>query len=571
MPLKSLFPISPLYPQPYAPLDPIRVKAADTEAVCALLALADQTAMTDSLCAPVLRCSLLTGDTRLYAKASAHITNRLEAQEEDGRLSGAYGEQAALMTGAAALFASEGSKAVLEKMMRWCASLHANWGEVCADQQLMAFPADLMETLIFLHTVTKKKALLTLMERLRQSAMDWTTLMATWSVQQPMKRVASVEELCEGMAAEGGDIGGFYTRQYYATYGPAVAQGMRATAYMGCFSGGETETEAGRTGYRRIMRWHGTASGAFTSDMFVAGGSPSAGLSGQTAGETAASLAYLWQLTGKADMGEALARITENALPVFVRGGKLVPMARLNGLSVNCGTKDCYRADEPSENAVATLAALLRAQADAACSAVCQARDGLAVALYRDGAYTVRLGGKAAKVTLTTEGDTTKLVFSMKENAEAKLALRIPSWAKEACVAVNAEGGDAPEAGSVFTIARTWHDGDTVSVSLPASLCAVEGYHQSVSLLKGDTLLACPVTEDASFAHGLTALNGDDVQAAPVAWKTRGAVPADPPIEPAAEGEAQTLPLVPFALTDCRIAAFPVCKGCKDKVTGRRA
>lgn len=162
------------------------------------------------------------------------------------------------------------------------------------------------------------------------------------------------------------------------------------------------------------MRYHGTATGAFTADLHLAGGSPSAAVSGWAAGETARSLARVWQVTEKPGAAEALACLMENALPAFLPEGKLLPFLRVNSLSVNAGVKDCYAPGEAEETARETLAALLQGTAEGMRSAVTATATGAAVGLYVPGHYTLRLGREKAKLALATSGERVTLTMSMK-------------------------------------------------------------------------------------------------------------------------------------------------------------
>ena len=96
--------------------------------------------------------------------------------------------------------------------------------------------------------------------------------------------------------------------------------------------------------------------------------------------------------------------------------------------------------------------------------------------------------------------------------------------------------------------------GDSVTVLLPCETRMEEGYHQSVSVLRGDELLAYPVTEEHWRVALVTAKDGAEGPVAALKrvteWNTRAHTPADPPIAPKCEGEA-------FAQTVCRVAAFP--------------
>ncbi len=561
MPLKPMFSRAPLTRRPLAPLAPehIRLTGAAQDTLGALCALAQEAPLTAGLCRGALQCAYLYGNDTLAERAEEWLRVQLMQQQENGALPGSRTEQVRLMLAASCLYAHTGDKTLLEQMMRFCAGLSADWEQVRLDGEVMGQAADLLELLIFLYDVTGKKALLRLMDLTRRDAMDWSGLLGTFALTRPTAKVIDRVEMEAGRQAEGNDPSGFYTRQYLATHGPALAQGIRFTALMGLYSGSARDEAAGLTGYERIMRYHGTPCGAFTSDLHLAGGSPSAAVSAQAAGETARALAQVWLCGGKPQAGQALAALMTNALPAFLPQGRLLPYLRTNSLSVNAGVKDCYAPEGTEADA---LAALMNGFAAAVCASCAMTEEGATLGLLLPGTYTLRLKGERVRLTVTGEGERLTLALHMKEAAEAALSLRIPAWAQDACVEVGSEGGDAPAAGSMFTLRRTFRDGDTVTMLLPSPLRVTEGYHQSVSVYRGDLLLALPAEEDR-WRVALDDVEGTDTAVLRVtpAWKTRVRFPADPPIAPQEEGVPFTAELVPFAAAPCRIAAFP--KGTK--------
>lgn len=563
MPLKPMFSRAPLTVQPLAPLAPetIALEGPTRKTLEKLCALAMQAPMAPALAEGALACAYLCDDVSLAEKTEQWLRGQLNTQGEDGSLPLSAADGIRVMLAVGRLFAHGGEKALLEPMMRYCAYLHACWEELRLNGDVMGQAANLMELLVLLYNVTGKKSLLHLMELTRRDAMDWSGLMSTFALSRPTAKLMPYQELEAGRQAEGNDPSGFYTRQYLATFGPALAQGIRLPVLMGLYSGSARDLDAGYTGYEKIMRYHGTPAGAFTSDLHLAGGSPSAAVSGWSAGETARSLARVWQVTEKPEAAEAMARLLENALPAFLPEGKLLPFLRVNSLSVNAGVKDCYAPGAAEQTAGETLGALLLGTAEALRSAVTATPAGAAVGLYIPGCYAVRLGNEKARMTLSVDGDRVKMTFSMKKPAEAELKLRMPSWTLDPMVQVNDEGGDAPESGKIYTLRRTFQDGDVITVLLPRKARLEDGYHQSLSVMLGDTLLATPAQEETwrralcdvkDAAQGTEALLVEAPE-----WKTRVHVPADPPIAPRTAGEAEAVPLMPFAQTACRVAAFP--------------
>ena len=284
-------------------------------------------------------------------------------------------------------------------------------------------------------------------------------------------------------------------------------------------------------------------------------------VAGWAAGETLRALARNWQVTEKEQAAAAMARLLTNAVPAFLPDGKLLPFLRVNSLSANCGTKDCFAPGEADQTAVRTLGALMCGFAAAVRSAVTVTEDGVCVNMYLPGTYKLRVQGEKAKLHVAAEGEKITLTLEAEKDVELTAKVYIPAWAKDACVQLNDEGGDAPAAGKLFTVPGKLHGGDLVTVLLPCETRMEEGYHQSVSVLRGDELLAYPVTDEHWRVALVTAKDGAEGSVAALKrvteWNTRVHTPADPPIAPKCEGEAFEAALAPFAQTVCRVAAFP--------------
>lgn len=271
MPLKPMFSRAPLTMQPLAPLAPeaIALEGSAREMLEKLCALALQAPMGPALAEGALTCAYLCENAPLAEKVEQWLRVQLNAQGADGSLPLPAAEGIRVMLAVARLFAHQGEKTLLEPMMRYCACLRERWEELRLDGSVMGQAANLMELLLFLYNVTGKKALLHLMELTRRDAMDWSGLMSTFALSRPTAKLMPLEEMTAGRKAEGNDPSGFYTRQYLATFGPALAQGIRLPVLMGLYSGSARDLDAGYTGYEKIMRYHGTATGAFTADLHL--------------------------------------------------------------------------------------------------------------------------------------------------------------------------------------------------------------------------------------------------------------------------------------------------------------
>ena len=131
------------------------------------------------------------------------------------------------------------------------------------------------------------------------------------------------------------------------------------------------------------------------------------------------------------------------------------------------------------------------------------ADNGLATMLYAANTTTAKVAGnRTVTLTETTEypfDETVTLTLATDGAVEFPLYLRIPAWAKGSSVAVNGKPQRVAHAeGRYVRIARTWHDGDVVTLTMPMMLSAQvwEQNKSSVSISYGPLTLSLLIDED---------------------------------------------------------------------------
>jgi len=557
VPLKPIYDKAPLMKLNSVPLRPGQARVAGSEAV-KLYRLTGDVANQPALWEGMFRLACaVTGEPEKQPVAKC-IRDYLELQGEDGLLPGSVADAVAVLRAAWAMYEHEPQRALLEKIALWCGWACEHWEIVLADSDVRVRPADLMELLCSLYRVTGMKAVLSLCERLRAEGMDWSGALHTFSVQRGMKRMMPFVELEEGMIKEDRRESGFYTRQYLTCHAQTLADGMRAAMATGRYSGSRTELSAAKTGWERISRYHGAVCGGTTADETLGGMTPECGVSTASLGAWAEAFAQIdepWAY-------EALDVLVRNGMPAAVRENGLLEMQRVNGLATDCGTKDCYHV---SESAASALTRLCRGYAAAISSVVTQRAEGPQVNLFIPGKYMT--AQEAGRMLLTLEGQECRwsIHVHVKEALRAALRIRVPAWTKDMSVLVNGLAVDADSKDACVVLERSWNDGDVVTVELDGQVRVVEsGYHQSLCVMRGNTVMVYPATKDMAWNMALCGkvemLENGDVTAtlrpAP-AWRCKGDVPADLPVLPETEGESVCAQLLPYAQTPCRIALFP--------------
>ena len=560
VPLKPIFEKSPLTTLAALPLRPGMARVT-LEEVENLYTLTAECRERPALWEGAFRLACLLRAKPEQEPVHGWITAAMERQVPDGSLPYSVTDALAVIRAAWAVYEHDARRPLLEKLALWCGWLFEHWDETLACPQLRAHSADLMELLENLYRVTGKKALLSLCDRLRQQAMDWSGILHTFAVQRPMSRVTPWKDMEAGLEAEGGDEAGFYTRQYLSCHGESLADGARAAQVTGLFSGNGRELSAGKAGWEKISRYHGAVCGGVTADETLGGTSPAMAVDAASLGAWAEAFAACGAAEDAAWAWSAAETLLVNGMPAALHEGKLIPFQRVNSLSVNCGTKDCYHVHADGEQPWRALNRLCRGYAALLSGAVSLTEAGAQVNLYVPGRYALPLKDGACVMNVSGRESEYTLTLTMKQPVKAALSLRVPEWTEDACITVNDEGGQEGHAGKYLTIDRTWQSGDTIRVSFARKVAVSEGHHQSCVIRYGAQVMAFIPGDDWAMALCGEPVLKDGRVVAPLRrvpdWRKRGGIPADLPVLPATEGETVQAELVPYASAPCRIALFP--------------
>ena len=277
MPLKPIFDKAPLTAMTSQALRAgmVRSEHENLKRLQALLAGDDAPAALE----PAFRLTCLTQAEPAESEAAANIRRALAAQKQDGSFDLPVHEAVAVLRACWALYEYEARKPLLEHIARWCAWAAQNWSEVLADDVVWANPAEMMELLENAYRVTGKAALLTMVSRLSQQAMNWASVLNTVNVQRPTSRSITCEELETCLSIEKGSREGYYNHFIRANSPEKLADGARACMARAWLSGSATEMGAARIGFEKLQRHHGAICGGLTSDEMLEGTSPSAAVS----------------------------------------------------------------------------------------------------------------------------------------------------------------------------------------------------------------------------------------------------------------------------------------------------
>jgi len=314
-------------------------------------------------------------------------------------------------------------------------------------------------------------------------------------------------------------------------------------------------------------------SGAFSADPYLAGRDPARAVSLEALCAQMEAMLDMLLASGDPAVADQLEKLFLNGLCDMMTEDGLRDLSPTNRLADD----DTCTAIEPENEQVSHILRALYSMR----RSVWLAKDDETVALMLpvDGGCVTRFGGVPVRLTAKVSGLwQRKLIIKVESNQPARFALqvRVPSYAERATVIIGDVSGREATAGELYTINRTFHNGEEVVFSYDVSPRLEKGYRNSVSVWCGNQLMAFSLPKASvewryAIVEG-TRMNaqqeGEEPRIALAAchapeWKEKGGFILPPP-QRVAMGPAYELTLIPYAGAKGRIAAFACASGSKD-------
>ena len=298
--------------------------------------------------------------------------------------------------------------------------------------------------------------------------------------------------------------------------------------------------------------------GGLTSDELLEGTSPAESVSTAALGAWSEALcaAALGEKSGWAF--DALERMVYNAMPACLQGNELAAFQRVNTLGCKVDESSCFHVADDHANRA--LNRLVRGYAALGSSCVTARADGASINLYMPGRYAVPVGDGLLVFNISVSAAGTSIAVHCRQEIRAAVKLRMPAWSRSTEVMINGAEIHEEVKDSMITADRTWHDGDTITLTFDAAVTVAEGHHQGRYVMRGPVLMALAAEENwqkalvsAANEDGRTVAVLDQVKA----WKLKDGVPADIPVLPETANTPEKFQLVPYAKAAARIALFP--------------
>jgi len=125
--------------------------------------------------------------------------------------------------------------------------------------------------------------------------------------------------------------------------------------------------------------------------------------------------------------------------------------------------------------------------------------NGLIASLYGPCQVTAQAAGDSDSVTITENTEypfdgTMGFKIIASKTDSFPLYFRIPTWEQNASI-LSPAGTAAPAAGTVYKISRTWHSGDSITLTFPMAIRTEFRWNNSISVMRGPLWYALKIGE----------------------------------------------------------------------------
>jgi len=425
------------------------------------------------------------------------------------------------------------------------------------EEQLFLIGADMLRLAVDLYRRTGQPFLLDLLEELRSRLPDVSGLMHVFPFQtdfQPETAAHSAQEQ------------EYYDRMQRFATGKLTADVIAMSALLSQYSGSGRDAAAPKAGLNALLRYHGMPSGVFSADPYLAGRDPARAV--ELPAVCAQAEAYLDALcaTGDAAMADRQELLLVNVLSDLVEETGVRTLSPTNRLADD---DSCVVVEPAREDVSALLRALYAIR-----KSVWLSRDDETIAYMMpvSGGCVTRMNGVPVRLSAQVSGvfqKTVQIRVECRQDVNFTLRLRVPGYADGAQVSLNGGKSQAVPQGDVFSVKRTFHNGDLITLVLSLSPRLESGWRGSASVYVGAQLMALSLPDpDAGWRYAIlrsypmTSVEDEGVPYALLTaceapeWREKSGFILPPPqgVKP---GAAYELTLIPFAGADGRIAAFP--------------
>lgn len=296
-----------------------------------------------------------------------------------------------------------------------------------------------------------------------------------------------------------------------------LAQGIKEPAIYYQHSHDPKHLNALKKGFSDLKRFNGQAQGMYGADEGLHGNSPTQGVELCAIVEMMYSLEKMIEITGDIDYIEHLERVAFNALPTQTTDDYMHKQyfQQANQVMVTRHARNFY---EDSNHGETDMVYGSLTGYPCCFSNMHQgwpkfvqnlwystADNGLAALAYSPSEVTAKVGaGIEVKITQETYYPMdSKITFKLEikdkgvNSVDFPFHLRIPTWSRDASIAINGQKQATIENGKIEIINRTWKDGDILELDLPMVVKVDDSwFEKSISVERGPLVYALKIEEE---------------------------------------------------------------------------
>lgn len=286
-----------------------------------------------------------------------------------------------------------------------------------------------------------------------------------------------------------------------------VAMAVKEPALRWRYRGDPAERDAVYAALRNLDHYHGQATGMFSGDEWLAGREPSQGVELCAVVEFMFTLEQLIRLYGDYSFADRLERVAFNHLPAGITADLRARQYDQQWNQVLCSVAQRdWTANRDDSNIFGIepnfgccTANLHQGWPKFAASLWLRAQEGLVAAVYAPCQVATTINDVAVTIREDTDypfGDTVRFQIIAAQPVTFPLLLRVPAWCAQGAVRLNGERQSGFERPGFEAIRRTWRDGDTIELSIPATIQVERRSRGAVAVRRGPLTYALAVGED---------------------------------------------------------------------------
>jgi DUF1680 family protein len=467
----------------------------------------------------IIPLAFLLDDAGLKAKARRWVDYIIEHQDEDGWMGPSDGDPSdahfdgygtqdtwprmVVLKALLQYFSAEGDERIIPAALR----LVHRIDELLTEHPLHEWGrvrwADLVLSIDTLYELTGDAALLDIAVRVKSQGYDWEKYANSLPYRDKVSdaRLQEYEREASGI---------WMNDDFLATHGANVAMGVKTLPVWWMNTGEAKLKSSFRSMLDQLDRYHGQATGLFTSDEHLAGRNPSQGTETCTVVEYMFSLETALEVWGADEqVVDRLERIAFNALPASARWDEWAHQYDQQANQVVCHVTDdrLYTNNGPDANVFGLephfgccTANRHQGWPKFAARLWLQSSDGGLTALsYAPCQIDTKLEGNRIHIEVSGNypfDDDVTITVSASEARPVPLRFRIPAWAVDATATVDGNEPQPLQPGSAWTVEREWSGRHVIQLSWTADVRQRVGFNDAITLMRGPLVFSAAVEED---------------------------------------------------------------------------